>query len=169
MENRQQALYWNELIALKVGCEYVRLYRSDLGRWMTRFAVLRAIASSGAIATWAVVKSYPLVWGGIIAASQVADALQSAIPLAARFRGTNTLCATFDALFIDCQVEWEDIFAGRLDDVEINKRRHKLMKLREDADAKNLPNGLPDRKDFLKLAEDKAAAYFKNTYPNEVP
>ena len=74
--HRQQDLYFNELFQLKVGCEYIRLYRNDLARWVTGFAALRAIASSGAIATWAVVQSYPLVWGGIIAASQLADALR---------------------------------------------------------------------------------------------
>jgi hypothetical protein len=27
MENRQQALYWNEMVDLKVACEYTRRYR----------------------------------------------------------------------------------------------------------------------------------------------
>jgi hypothetical protein len=168
MENRQQALYWTELVDLKVACEYVRFYRDNLAATMTRFAVVRAVVSVSALGAWAAVKSYPMVWGGIIAAAQVADALQNAIPFAARFRGTNALCSTFDALFIDCQMEWEDIFAGRLDEGEITKRRHKLMKLRHDADVKNLPNGLPVRKVLLKLAEANAAAYFKNTLLNEV-
>jgi hypothetical protein len=167
MENRQQALYWKELVDLKVGCEYVRRYRDNLAATMTRFAVIRAVVSVSALGAWAAVKSCPMVWGGIIAAAQVADALQNAIPFAARFR-TNALCSTFDALFIDCQMEWEDIFAGRLDEAEISKRRHKMMKLRHDADVKNLPNGLPARKSLLRLAEADAAAYFRNTFATEV-
>ncbi|HUB44520.1 MAG TPA: hypothetical protein VMB73_06010 [Acetobacteraceae bacterium] len=83
---------------------------------MTRFAVIRAVVSISALGTWAAVRAYPMVWGGIIAAAQVADALQNAIPFAARFRGTNALLAALEALLIDCQMEWEVIFAGRLDE-----------------------------------------------------
>ena len=164
MDNRQQALYWTELVELKVACEYVRRYRDSLAAWQTRFAVIRAVVSVSALGTWAAVKSYPMVWGGIIAAAQVADALQNAIPFAARFRGTNALCATLDALFIDCQMEWEDIYAGRLDEAEIIKRRHKLMTLRLDADQKNLPNALPVKAKLLKLAKEDATTYFQTTF-----
>jgi hypothetical protein len=163
MENRLQNLYWVELVQLKVSCEYIRRYRNTLGTWMTRFAVIRAIVSLSALGTWAAVKSYPMVWGGIIAAAQVADALQHAIPFAARFRGTNALVVALDALLIDCMMEWEDIFAGRVDEGEIAKRRHTMMRLRHDADVKNLPNGLPVKMKLFKLAEADAAAYFQNT------
>lgn len=164
MENRQQALYWAELVELKVACEYVRRYRDSLAAWQTRFAVIRAVVSVSALGTWAAVKSYPMLWGGIIAAAQVADALQNAIPFAARFRGTNALCATLDALFIDCQMEWEDIYAGRLDEAEITKRRHKLMTLRLDANQKNLPNALPLSGRLLRLAKEDATTYFHATF-----
>jgi hypothetical protein len=161
MASRQQALYWNELVELTVACEYVRRYRDSLALWLTRFAVVRAVVSVSALGTWAAVKSYPMLWGGIIAAAQVADALQNAIPFASRLRGTSALCATPDALFIDCQMEWEDIFAGKLDEAEIGRRRHKLMKLRFEAEQKNLPNGLPVRRDLLNLAKQDAATYIK--------
>jgi hypothetical protein len=82
MESRRQALPWDELVDLKVGCEYVLRYRDGLAATMTRFAVIRAVVSVSALGTWAAIKSYPMVWGGIIAAAQVADALQTAIPLA---------------------------------------------------------------------------------------
>ena len=59
--HRQQDLYFNELFQLKVACEYQRRYLNWLSRWVTGFNVLRAIASSGAIATWAIVQAYPLV------------------------------------------------------------------------------------------------------------
>jgi hypothetical protein len=108
-----------------------------------------------------------MLWGGIIAAAQVADALQNAIPFAARFRGTNALSATLDALFIDCQMEWEEIYTGALAESEITRRRHKVMMLRHAADLKNLPNGLPMRKSIFKLAEADADAYFRSLFPVE--
>ena len=164
MENRLQVLYWAELVQLKVSCEYIRRYRDSLGAWVTGFAVFRAVVSVSALGTWAAVKLYPMVWGGIIAAAQVADALQNAVPFAARYRGTSAFVMTLDALFIDCQMEWEDIYAARLDEEEISKRRHAMLKRRHEADAKALPGGLPVRKELFALAEADAATYFTSTY-----
>lgn len=47
MENRLQILYWNELVQLKVSCEYIRRYRDFLSLWVTRFAMIRAFVSVG--------------------------------------------------------------------------------------------------------------------------
>ncbi len=82
MENRQQSLYGTEPVELRIACVYIRHYRDSLADTMTRFAVIRGVVSVRALGTWAAVKSYPMVWGGIIAAAQVADALQNAIPFA---------------------------------------------------------------------------------------
>ncbi len=162
MESRLQDLYWAELVQLKVSCEYIRRYRDSLGAWVTRFAVIRAVVSVSALGTWAAVKSYPMLWGGIIAAAQVADALQNAIPFASRHRGTSALVVSLDALFIDCQREWEDIYAGRLDNAEISVRRQAMMTHRHDELAKHLPNGIPLRKNLFALAERDAIRYLKH-------
>jgi hypothetical protein len=48
--HRQQQLYWNQMIELKVAASYMRLYRDDLGTWVARLAILKAVASSGSVA-----------------------------------------------------------------------------------------------------------------------
>ncbi len=165
MENRLQVLYWAELVQLKVSCEYIRRYRDSLAAWVTRFAVVRTVVSVSALGTWAAFQSYPMVWGGIIAAAQVADALQNAIPFTARFRGTNALLAAPrppDRL-PDGMGRHLSGAAGRGRD---RQRRHAMMKLRHDAEVKNLPSGLPVRRalfKLVKLAEADAATYFKNS------
>lgn len=164
MQSRLQELYWAELVQLKVSCEYVRRYRDGLGTWVTRFAVIRAVVSVSALGSWAATKSYPMVWGGIIAAAQVADALQNAIPFAARYRGTSALVMSLDALFIDCQMEWEDIHAARLDEADVTKRLHAMKTHRHEALAKHLPNGFPQRKSLAALAERDAIDYLNRTY-----
>lgn len=103
--SRLQDLYWRELVQLKVDCEYVRRYRDSLNSVLTWFAVIRAVVSVGALGAWAVVQDHPLVWGGIIAAAQVADAAERAIPFAIRARGTSAFLVSLDALLIDCQME----------------------------------------------------------------
>lgn len=167
MENRQQVLYWAELVQLKVDCGYMRRYRDRLAATVTRYTVIRAVVSVSALGTWAVVKSYPMIWGGIIAAAQIADALQNAMGYTARLRGATALSFALEALFIDCLMEWEDVFGGRLGEDEIIKRRHKLMTLRHDADRKHLPTPLPFRPALLKLADEEANAYLKAFSANE--
>ncbi len=113
-EHRQQQLYFRELFQLKVQCEYTRRYRNILSAWVTRIAILRAVASSGSIAGWVIWRDYAFVWGAIIAASQLADALLDAIPFTARQKAANALLTDLDALFIEALYEWERVFSGKL-------------------------------------------------------
>jgi hypothetical protein len=168
--HRQQDLYWTELVELKIACEYMRRYRNSLAWWSTGFSAFRAIASSGAIATWAVVQSYPLIWGGIIAATQVADALKDVFPLTARQQAASSLMMSLDALFIEALYEWEGVYAGQYSNEEITERRRKLMQLRHDLEVKNFPTGdLPERNDLLMLAETDAITYLENMFrPREL-
>ena len=70
--HRQQQLYWAQMIELKVAACYIRRYRDYVGKRVKALGTLRAIASSGSIAAWALWKEYAFVWGAIIAAAQVA-------------------------------------------------------------------------------------------------
>jgi hypothetical protein len=167
MVNRLQDLYWREIVHLKVECEYMRRYRDSLTAWITRFAVIRAVVSVSALGTWAAIRAYPMVWGSIIAAAQVLDALQHALPFAARSRGASASVVELDLLLIDCQMEWEDIYSGRLDEREIGRRRHAMMKHRSETKSKNIPGGLPFKPAFFALAERDADSYFKMTYSTE--
>jgi hypothetical protein len=63
-ENRAQALYWSELVELKVGCEYVRRYRDGLSAALTRFAVGRALVSVSALGAWVYYKRQSEDLGG---------------------------------------------------------------------------------------------------------
>lgn len=164
-EHRQQDLYFNELFQLKVACEYMRRYRNRLSRWVRGFAAFRAIASSGAIATWAIVREYPLVWGGIIAAAQVSDVLKDVFPFAARQKAAADLAMALEGLLIEALYEWEGVFAGQLTDEEITERRRRLMQVRHNAEMKHFPAGdLPEPPDLLKLAESDAVTYFENMF-----
>ncbi len=149
--------------------EYVRRYRDSLNATLTRFAVVRSAVSVTALGGWITTNVNPKIWAAVIVLVQVAEALQRAVPYAARFAGTNDLCAAFDALFIDALLEWEEIAAGRMDEEKITKRWGRLMTLRLAADRKALPHGLPRRPGLLKLATEDASAYFESTYLTEEP
>jgi hypothetical protein len=162
--HRQQQLYWKEMINLKADASYVRLYRDSQSKWVTGLAALKAIASSTSIAAWVVWKEYAFIWGAIIAAAQVADALKDVFPFAKKHKAACMHSMTLDNLFNDVQLEWENIFSGLYTDEEIMKRLHKLRKLQLDALQHDFPDGLAARSILLKQAELAADDYFETTY-----
>jgi hypothetical protein len=162
--HRQQRLYWNEMINLKADASYIRLYRDSLGRWVTGLGALKAIASCGGIAAWVIWKEYAFAWGAIIAASQVADALKDVFPFAKKHKAACEHTMKLDNLFIDVQLEWENIFSGKSSDDEIMKRLHQLRKLQLDALEHSFPDGLAARDALLLQAKGIAVAYFETTY-----
>ena len=161
---RQQQLYWAQMIELKVANAYIRRYRDYLGKWVTGLGVLRAVASSGGIAAWALWKEYAFVWGAIIAASQVTDALKDVFPFTKKHKAASVHTITLGAMFIDAQLEWENIYSGRYSDDQVMKLRHKLMKLQHDAERNNFPDGLAARDRLFAQAQHEAKEYFKATY-----
>jgi hypothetical protein len=162
--HRQQQLYWNQMIELKVAAAYMRRYRDDLGTWVTRLGALRAIASSGSIAAWAIWKEHAFVWGMIIAASQVADALRDVFPFTKAHKAASEHTITLGSIFIDAQLEWENIFSGRYTNEQITNRRRKLMRLQHDAERHNFPHGLATKVSLFTEAQQEAKDYFATTY-----
>jgi len=162
--HRQQQLYWAQMIELKVAACYIRRYRDHLGKRVTGLGTLRAIASSGSIAAWALWKEYAFVWGAIIAASQVADALRDVFPFTKKHKAASAHTVMLGSIFIDAQLEWENIFAGRYTDDQIMNRRHKLMKLQHDAERTSFPDGLATQDSLFTQAQQEAKDYFTATY-----
>ena len=109
----------------------------------------------------------PMLWGAIIAAVQVADAIQRALPINKHYEGLSALVITLDTLFITVLGEWEEIRAGRVDEAALVVARQNLMKQMHDAQAKHFATGLHRRDDLFKLAEADAATYIKATFGTE--
>jgi len=152
------------MVELKVAACYIRHYRDYLGKRVTALGTLRAIASSGSIAAWALWKEYAFVWGAIIAVSQVVDALKEVFPFTKRHKAAIEHTITLASIFIDAQLEWENIFSGRYTDEQIMNLRHKLMKLQHEAERSSFPDGLATRDSLFAQAQEDAKEYFKATY-----
>jgi|ERR1035438_289515 hypothetical protein len=162
--HRQQKLYWDQMFELKRAVSYIRLYRDSLGKRVTWLGALKAIASCGGIAAWVIWKEYAFVWGAIIAASQVADALKDVFPFAKKHKAACEHAITLANLFIDVQLEWESVFSGRYTDDEIMKRLHQLQKLQLDTESRNFPDGLAMQNALLDRAKREATDYLASTY-----
>ena len=163
-QHRQQALYWTKMVELRVAANYTCRYRDYLGRWVTGIGVVKAVASSGSIAAWAIWREYAFVWGFVIACSQVVDALRDVFPVTKRHKAANELAGVLERLFIDAQLEWEDVFAGRYLDDQIAQRLHTLRMLHLKAEDDSFPEGLPKREDLFGLAQAEARTFFWKTY-----
>ncbi len=148
------------MIELKVAAEYMRHYRDDAAYWVTALGTLKAIASSGGIAAWVIWKEYAFVWGAIIAASQLADALKEVFPFTKIHKAASEHTISLDGMFIDALLEWENIFSGKYSDEQISNRRIKLMKLQHDAERKSFPSGLPVKEKLFAAAQLEAKDYF---------
>jgi hypothetical protein len=160
----QQLLYWKQMIQLKVASLYICRYRDYLGGWVTALGVIKAIASSVSIAAWAIWQRYSFVWGCIIAASQIADALKEVFPFTKKHKAASEHAITLDTLFIDAQLEWDAIFSGKYTNEQISTRLHKLRKLQHDAECRHFPEGLSLRTSLFMQAEEDAQLYLSNTY-----
>jgi hypothetical protein len=148
------------MIELKVAAEYMRRYRDETGKRVAALGTLKAIASSGGIAGWVIWKEYAFVWGAIIAASQLADALKEVFPFTKIHKAAGEHTVSLDSMFIDALLEWENIFSGKYSDEQISNRRHKLMKLQHDAERKASPTGLPVKEKLFAAAQLEAKDYF---------
>ena len=152
------------MMNLKANALYIRFYRDFLGKRVAALGTLKAIASCGGIAAWAIWKQYAFVWGAIIALSQLADALKEVFPFTKEHKAAGEHTITLDALFIDVQLEWENIFSGQYSDNEIMKRVHQLRKIQHEALRRNFPDGLPTDDTLLAHAKQEAEIYFKAVY-----
>jgi hypothetical protein len=163
-QHRQQAIYWNQLVHLKTVATYIRLYRDDHTQWINRVGILRAVATSSTIAGWVIWKDYAIVWGLVIAASQLADSLKDFLPNARRQKAASELAAILETLFIDAQFEWEIISSGTATRADTMTHYRKFAKLRLDAEKKYFPEGIPLHKKLYTLAVREASEYLSATY-----
>ena len=69
-------------------------------RFNTILNAFLAITSSASIASWAIWSDYAMVWGCIIAISQVVTALKPIFPFSKHVHTLNTRCYKHEALFL---------------------------------------------------------------------
>lgn len=164
---RQPDIYWRQMEQLKAASVCIRLHRNQLARWVRGIELLRAVASSGSIAAWAVWKDLPLLWGGIIALAQVLDATKHVFPFVKQHKSASDLTVALELLFIDAQYEWEKIYEGRVPAATIMDRCTKLRKLQLEAERKHFPEGFEPSQRLIDLATEETRSYIKLTYPEE--
>jgi len=142
----------------------MRLHRNELAHKDRRISVIKAVASSAGIASWAVWQQLALLWGAIIALSQVIDALKEVFPFSRNLKAASELTIVLERLFIESQFEWENVYAGKLSADEIAERVRRLRHLQLEAETKVFPSGFEHSERIFSLAKGEANAYFDEQY-----
>jgi hypothetical protein len=159
-----QKAYWQQLVTCKVVSCYVRHYRDRQARWIDITGIFKAVITSGTIGAWAVWKDYAFVWGVLLAAAQVLDAIKEYIPQTKGRRLASEFLQAMESLIIDARFEWFSVSNDEYDAAEIMDRWRKLAKLMTELEAKYFPDGIPADGKRQKLAEKEAKAYFLKEY-----
>jgi hypothetical protein len=93
---RQADLYWRQIEQLKGSAVCIRLCRNRLARRVRAVEVVKAVASSGAIAGWFASDRYRFLWGCIIAAAQLLDVLKDVFPFAKQHKQAASLTVALE-------------------------------------------------------------------------
>jgi hypothetical protein len=165
----QQVRFWKELVQLRAHIDYLSLYRLQCDKVDRGISMLLAVASSGSIAAWAVWREFAMLWGAVIAISQVLSAVRSYLPFEKRLAGVASLASRFESLFVRWEAAWQQVASGELKEEQIAERLFQLKRAKIDIQEKVLKDiSLPDNPKFQILAAKRAELYFATLYPTEV-
>ncbi len=156
-----QRLYWDTLVQLRFGVYYLSTYRMLLEKWDTRIQTFLAITSSSSIAGWAIWDEYGMIWGGLIAASQVVHAVKHLLPFQKRAKALGGLCNEQEKLALDAESQWFSVFEGKRTDEEIFALRIDLKRREQEAVNEHFKSqSLPTRPKCETEASRRTEAYF---------
>jgi len=114
-----QKIYWQVLVDLRFYCFYLDLYRRLIDRIDYWIGVLLAVASSGSIGAWTVWKEVPMLWGAIIAGSQVIHTMRPFLPGKAQRAKVAALGNDLDRLAIQVEEYWLSVRNGEATEQDI--------------------------------------------------
>ena len=161
-----QNQYWVELQNLKTHAYYLEFYQLRCERIELFISIILAITSSASIGAWAIWKEAAIVWGAVIALSQVLSVVYRYLPFKSRIKPLGIACVELSILADDAESGWYAVSEGLLSEEEINERRFKIRKAKS-AVMKSAFIGisLPENKKLLDMAGKKMEIYFNNHYP----
>jgi len=163
-----QEHYWKEFYRLKVHINYVEQMLSKTENLDRGIKMFSAIASSTSIGAWVIWKDYSIVWGGIIAASQVLSAVRQYLPYKDRLRCYAALLIELEEIQLGVESRWIEIAKGECTEATIRKSLSDLRLKRHLAFKKHLQTTtVPDDGPLFQEAERRAVAYSQNFYTQE--
>jgi hypothetical protein len=119
--------YWEFFVNVKFTYYYYGLYLDNSYKWTRYLNSFLAIAASTSIAAWVIWNQIPLVWAGIIAASQVINAIKGYLPYNDRSTRLSKMLPSLNLMLDEMELLWLDIINKKTTDDEIDKQLKKFM------------------------------------------
>lgn len=120
--------YWTEFVQLKRNSIYLSRYSQETHDIDWSIDVANAVASSSSIGAWVIWRDLSLLWGLIIAMSQVLAVLKEYLPHKRRLKALYAIMPEVDALAISAEQDWVRIQGGKLTEDEINEAYFNLKR-----------------------------------------
>ncbi|MEE4683602.1 hypothetical protein V2J74_19160 [Pseudomonas alliivorans] len=156
--------YWAEMQSLRTHAYYLAMYQESseaTERWIN---IALAIASSGSIAAWAIVKEYAAVWAFFIASTQVLSVIYKFLPFKSRIKPLATASVEMSVLADEAEKGWFSVSHGMLTAAEVNDLRFSLRKRTSKIMSAFSTVSLPDDQKLTRKAKLKTETYLKGIY-----
>lgn len=156
-----QKMYWDDLVQLRFQLLYIETYSDASYKKDNAINIILAIASSSSIGAWVIWKEAAIVWGAIIAISQVINAVKDYLPYNSRKKYLNQLHSELAELLNEYEYKWLDVAEGELTARQINDLLFSLRKKKQKVHKKYLvSNHLPRCKKYMELADNRLKEYY---------
>lgn len=161
----EQEKYWELIKQVRFELYYIDEYIRDTNRTENWVNGTMAVASNASIGGWVVWQKLSLVWAGIIAASQVINALRPLLPYTKRLKLLQEIHGEMSKLSLDVESHWFGISRGDFTDTEIHSKLFELKRKQEDVYSRHLSNHVLPKKFKLEvLANASVDLYLIRNY-----
>ncbi|MDE2698050.1 MAG: hypothetical protein OXI23_04205, partial [Gemmatimonadota bacterium] len=141
---------------------YLQAYQIHLEKWDNRIQIFLAITSSSSIGGWVVWNEYGIIWGALIAASQVINAIKRFLPFQKRAKQIGSLNTEVEKLALGAESQWFSVFEGKLTDEDIFSLVTELKQQKLEASHKHFKDqALPIKSKYELEAAERTRAYFE--------
>ena len=156
--------YWAEMQSLRTYAYYLTSYQESSEVTERNINIVLAIASSGSIAAWAVVKEYAAVWSVFIALTQVVSVVYKFLPFKSRIKPLAIASVEMSVLADEAEKSWFNVSHGKLTASEVNDMRFSLRKRNSKIMSAFSNVSLPEKEKIFKAAKTKTEQYIKSMY-----
>lgn len=161
----QQERYWAELVQLKAQASYLNAYQLQCEKCDNGLKVFLAITSSSSIASWAIWSELGMLWGVLIALSQVVNAIRRFLPWERRAKELSNLGRDVADILLTFEQRWFGVAEGLYTEAEINDSIVEFKQRRNEAENQHLAGRpLPEKRKHMDAAAVRAAKYFSTHY-----
>lgn len=157
--------YWNMMTDKRFALYYLDAHFERCTKIDRGLSIFLAIASSSAIAGWAIWQQLGFILAIVIAASQVITVINSYLPYKKRKKEIYELKAKLTPIYFDMEYQWNNVAEGILSQKEINDLYYSLV--RKWVKVENeffIDDVLPMNKNLIKKAEELKNRYINNTF-----